>query len=89
MDAMKWTGIEMLDIWLTDLESPSRAQMWLTVHTAADILEIQARYPELIPLLAAAKDSDFKDANVRAALRKTVEELIELDEDSVDIYEEV
>jgi len=81
--------IELLTWWITDLKNNSGEYYQLVCDEAADILAIQERYPELIPALAAAKDSDLADANVRAALRKTVEELIELGDDEIDIYEEV
>ena len=84
------TGINLLDHWLWYLLWVDWNMNWPMLQDAADILEIQERYPELLEVLANAKDSDFKDANVRAALRRTVEELIELDEDDeIDIYEEV
>ena len=85
---MKETGIVLLDEWL-DHGLDCQGECEDTTLYAADILEIQQKYPELIPALAAAKDSDLADANVRAALRKTVEELIELGDDEIDIYEEV
>ena len=83
------TGITLLDHWLWYLLWVDWDMKWPVCQDAADILAIQERYPELIPALAAAKDSDLKDANVRTALRKTVAELIELGDDEIDIYEEV
>ena len=82
-------NIGFFDMWTEDIRGDDPNLFEFTCRDAAEIMEIQRRYPELIPALAAAKDSDLKDANVRTALRKTVAELIELGDDEIDIYEEV
>ena len=83
------TGITLLDHWLWYLLWADWNTAWPMCQEAADILTIQTRYPELIQIFANANNSDLENPKVREALRKTVEELIELGDDEIDIYEEV